>query len=99
MGGERGNLAPLKVIFPDNVASHSREQITYFGPDGLMRRHDYAVDVLGFATGAHYIHDYQQVSGIVMPRRRRVYPRGADNRLVPEPVLVSMDIRHIGFRS
>jgi hypothetical protein len=86
----------LKVVFPDNVASHSRGQITYFGPDGLMRRHDYAVDVLGFATGAHYIHDYQQV---MVPRRRRVYPRGADNRSVPEPVLVSMDISHVGFRS
>jgi hypothetical protein len=95
--GENGETwRRLKVIFPDNVASHSRGQITYFGPDGLMRRHDYAVDVLGFATGAHYIHGYQQV---MVPRRRRVYPRGADNRPVPEPVLASMDISHVGFRS
>jgi hypothetical protein len=40
----------LKVIFPDNIASHAREQITYFGADGLMRRHDYAVDVLPAPT-------------------------------------------------
>jgi len=45
--------------------------------------------VLGGATGAHYIHDYQEVGGLMVPYRRRVYPRGADNRLVPEPVLVS----------
>jgi hypothetical protein len=32
-------------------------------------------------------------------RARRVYPRGADNLRVPEPVLVSIDIAHIGFRS
>jgi hypothetical protein len=89
----------LKVIFPDNVASHSREQITYFGADGLMRRHDYAVDVLGGATGAHYIHDYQQVGGLMVAHRRRVYPRGADNQRVPQPALVSIDISHIGFRS
>jgi hypothetical protein len=88
----------LKVTFPDSIASHTREQITYFGPEGLMRRHDYAVDVLGGATGAHYIHDYQQVSGIMVPHRRRVYPRGGDNQRVPEPVLVSIDIAHIGFR-
>jgi hypothetical protein len=36
----------LRVIFPDSVASHTREQVTHFGPDGLMRRHDYAVEVL-----------------------------------------------------
>jgi hypothetical protein len=89
----------LRVIFPDNIASHAREQITYFGTDGLMRRHDYAVDVLGGATGAHYIHDYHQVSGIMVPHRRRVYPRGVDNQRVPEPVLVSIDIAHIGLRT
>ena len=72
--------------------------MSYFGPDGLMRRHDYSVDVLGGATGAHYIHDYRQVSGIMVPHRRRVYPLGADNRQVPEPVLVSIDITHASFR-
>ena len=80
-------------------ASRRREQITYFGADGLMRRHDYTVDVLGGAAGAHYIHDYQQVSGIMVPCRRRVYPRDLDNQRVPDPVLVSIDIAHIGFRS
>jgi hypothetical protein len=64
-----------------------------------MRRHDYAVDVLGGATGAHYIHDYQEVGGLMVPHRRRVCPRGVDNRLVAEPVLVSIDIGYIGFRS
>jgi hypothetical protein len=89
----------LKVTFPDNIASHTREQVTYFGPDGLMRRHDYAVDVLGGATGAHYFHDYRQVGGIMAPHRRRIYPRGSDNQRIPEPVLVSIDIARIGFRS
>jgi hypothetical protein len=62
----------LKVIFPDNSASHTRTQVSYFGPDGLLRRHDYAVDVLGGAKGAHYIGDYHDHGGIVMPHRRRV---------------------------
>jgi hypothetical protein len=30
---------PLRVIFPNSIASHSREQVAYFGPDGLLRRH------------------------------------------------------------
>jgi hypothetical protein len=28
----------LKVLFPDDIASHSRMQVSYFGPDGLLRR-------------------------------------------------------------
>ena len=45
----------LKVTFPDNIASHTREQISFFGPDGLLRRHDYTVDILGGATGVNYM--------------------------------------------
>jgi hypothetical protein len=37
----------LKVTFPDGIKSHTREQISCFGPDGLIRRHDYTVDILG----------------------------------------------------
>ena len=87
----------LKVTFPDHIASHTREQITYFGPGGLMRRHDYSVDVLGGAEGAQYISDYQDHSGIMAPHRRRVHPRGPDNRKVDEPVLVSIDIARLSF--
>jgi hypothetical protein len=31
----------LKVIFPDTIASYTRAQVSYFGTDGLLRRHDY----------------------------------------------------------
>jgi hypothetical protein len=89
----------LKVIFPDTIASHTRAQVSYFGPDGLLRRHDYAVDVLGGARGAQYIGDYHHHGGIAAPHRRRVYPLGADNRKVPEPVLVTIDIVRLGFGS
>jgi hypothetical protein len=53
----------LKVTFPDDIASYTREQTSYFGPDGLLRRHDYAVDVLGGATGGQYIEDYHEHGG------------------------------------
>ena len=41
----------LKVTFPDGIASHSKTQVTHFGPDGLMRRYDYTVDILGGNPG------------------------------------------------
>jgi hypothetical protein len=87
----------LKVIFPDHIASHTRQQVTYFGPDGLMRRHDYAVDVLGGATGAHYVWDYRVFNGIAIPTRRRVFALGPNNQPVAQPVLVSIDVKDARF--
>ena len=40
---------PLRTIFPSTIASHCQEQISYVGPDGLLRRHEYVVDVMGGA--------------------------------------------------
>jgi hypothetical protein len=71
----------LKVVFPDNVKSHSREQISCFGPDGLLRRHDYTVDILGGATGLNYASDYRNVDAYV-----------GDYQIVKEPLLVAIDI-------
>ena len=88
----------LKVRFPDGIASHTREQVSYFGPDGRLRRHDCAVDVLGGATGAHYIGDYREHGGIMVPYRRRVYPLGADNLNIPEHVLITIDIARVDFQ-
>jgi hypothetical protein len=31
----------LQVTFPESIATHTRTQISRFGPDGLLRRHDY----------------------------------------------------------
>ena len=85
----------LKVTFPDNVKSHTREQISCFGPDGLLRRHDYTVDILGGATGLKYASEYRNVDGIVVPTKRRVYAYEGDYQLVKEPLLVAIDMGEI----
>ena len=87
----------LKVVFPDYIASHTREQISYFGEDGLLRRHDYTVDILGGATGANYASDYRTVAGIVVPTKRRIYAYEGDHVMVPEPLLVGVDMGEIVF--
>jgi hypothetical protein len=62
------------VTFPDTVKSHTRKRISCFGPDDLLRRHDYTVDILGGATGLNYASDYRDVDGIIIvPTKRRVY--------------------------
>jgi hypothetical protein len=85
----------LKVTFPDTVKSHTRVQISCFGPDGLLRRHDYTVDILGGATGLNYASDYRTVDGIVIPTKRRVYAYEGDYQPVWDPLLVKIDMRDI----
>jgi hypothetical protein len=81
----------LKVTFPDTVASHTREQVSYFGPDGLLRRHDYTVDILDGTTGANYALDPEEINGIVVPTRRRVYGYDSEHRAVKQFLLVAVD--------
>jgi hypothetical protein len=87
----------LKVIFPDTVASHCKEQVTHFGPDGLMRRHDYTVDILGGATGANYALNYREFQGIKVPTARRIYAYDDKRQKIPEPILVSIDVGQVKF--
>jgi hypothetical protein len=87
----------LKVTFPDYIASHTKTQITHFGPDGLMRRHDYTVDILGGATGANYVSDYRDFQGIKMPTKRRIYAYDGNMQKIPEPLLVSLDFGNVIF--
>jgi len=87
----------LRVTFPDEIASHTREQLFSFGPDGLLRRHDYSVDLLGGTAGANYALDYRDVDGIMVPTTRRIYGRDANDEVVREPVLVGIDIGEMAF--
>jgi hypothetical protein len=86
---------PLKVTFPDGVATHTKEQVAYFGHDGLLRRVEYAVDVLSGAKGLNYATEYREISGIMLPMKRRVHPADAQRRKVEEPVLVAIDFHEI----
>ncbi|MDY7563380.1 hypothetical protein QN382_11415 [Pseudomonas sp. 10B1] len=87
----------LEVIFPDYIESHTRKQITHFGPDGLMRRHDYTVDILGGATGANYVSDYREVQGLMMPTQRRIFAYDEAGQKISDPLLVSLDFSNLIF--
>jgi hypothetical protein len=79
----------LAVRFPDHVHTHSREQVFYIDSTGLIRRHDYVAEPIGaLASAAHYCLDHRSFDGLVVPTRRRVYPRRADNRRRSGPLLV-----------
>ncbi len=87
----------LHVIWPSYLATHSTEQTLYFGQDGLIRRHDYDVEIMGGNPGAHYVSDYTQVAGIMLPTKHRVFPRAADGQALSEPLIVSIDVSEVAF--
>jgi hypothetical protein len=87
----------LQVTFPDGYAAHTRTQYSYFGEDGLLRRHLYAVDVLGGAQGANYAFEYRAVDGLMLSTRRRVFAYDEARHKIEEPILVSIDLSEIRF--
>jgi hypothetical protein len=82
----------LRVEFPEHIASHSRFQDFYFADDGLLRRHDYHVDVAGGFAAAQYVGEYVEAQGFRFPSRRRAYLRGEDRQPLRERVMVSIDL-------
>ena len=84
----------LKVRFPADIATHSTEQTLYFDQQGLLKRHDYDVEISGGTAAAHYVSDLKQFSGIVFPTKRRIFARQPDGHFAPEPLVVSIDLDH-----
>ena len=87
----------LSVIWPSYLATHSTSQTLYFGSDGLIRRHDYDVEIQGGTGGAHFMSGYTDVAGIKVPTRHRIFPRQLDGQALSEPLLVSIDLSEISF--
>ncbi|MCP3401699.1 hypothetical protein [Bradyrhizobium sp. CCGB20] len=87
----------LRATFPTVIASHSAEQDFYFGPDMLIRRHDYRVEIAGNFPAAHYVSDPVTVDGFTLPTRRRIYLRGDDLMPLREELMVSIDLADFRF--
>jgi hypothetical protein len=87
----------LRATFPAGIASHSTAQEFYFGDDGLLRRHDYRVDVAGGFAAAQYVHDIQEWDGIRLPTQRRAYMMDTRRRPLHDQQMVFIDISNIRF--
>ncbi|MFD8418057.1 hypothetical protein [Streptomyces sp. NPDC059466] len=87
----------LRAAFPYRIASHSTHQDFYFGPDRLLRRHDYHVDVAGGFAAAQYVHDHAEADGITLPTKRRAYRRDTEGRPLLDQVMVSIDLSEVHF--
>ena len=86
----------LKVKWPKDIHTHSKEQVFYIDKEGLIKRLDYSVEIAGNVPCAHYLSDYQDISGIKMATKRVVYLLDENNKPQPDgPVVVSIDFSNI----
>ena len=88
-------LRGLRAQFTSAIHTHSPQQNLYFDHEGLLRRHDYQVDVAGGTRAAHLMSDYVEVQGLRFPTRRRVHIRNEDGTFQTERTLVSADLSDI----
>jgi hypothetical protein len=89
---ERETWRVIRAFFPGTIATHCPVQRFYFGEDGLLRRHDYNVDVAGSFAAAQMVGDYIEAGGIKLPSKRRAFAMGPDRRPVGDLLMVTIDL-------
>lgn len=89
----------LRAVFPARIRTHNSVQVFYFGPDGLLRRHDYDMELACNIPTAEYTDDHQVLGGISIPTLRRAVGRESDGTSVPDPAFLTIDIEHVSVES
>ncbi|HEY6806756.1 MAG TPA: hypothetical protein VI306_24470 [Pyrinomonadaceae bacterium] len=88
----------LRARFPNEIASHSKEQDFYFGDDFLLRRHDYNVEIAGGFPAVQYVSDIVEAGGLRFPTKRRAYLRGPGLKPIRDLLMVSIDLSNFQVR-
>jgi len=71
----------LLVNFPDNIPTHSKQQVFYFDESALLQRLDYTAEIFGsFTKGAHYCFEHKEFEGLSFPTYRKVFTRLPNNQ-------------------
>jgi hypothetical protein len=90
-------LIGFQAQFGPDFASHSALQEFYFGPDLLLARHDYRVDIAGGFPAIQYVSELVETDGIRVPTKRRAYRCGEDGNPIPSELMVSIDLSDVRF--
>ena len=87
----------LQARFPGSIETHSRVQEFFFDGRGMLRRHDYRVNIAGGFPAAQLTSEYVTIDGISLPTRRRAYPCGPNRRPILDMLMVSIDLSDVRF--
>jgi hypothetical protein len=88
----------LRVHYPAGIDTHSVWQTLYIDDNGLIRRRDYDVDIAGAAPAVHYLSDFREVEGLVVPATRLIYLRDGAGRPIHDRPMVSIELSDIRVR-
>jgi hypothetical protein len=87
----------VRAYFPRHIISDCALQRFYFGPDRLLRRHDYHVDIAGGFAAVQLTTHYTEANGIKLPTRRRAFTTGPARRPIAELLMVAIDISNVAY--
>ncbi|MFE2065881.1 hypothetical protein ACFXDH_26450 [Streptomyces sp. NPDC059467] len=87
----------VRITYPDGFATPSRQQTLYVDEDGLLRRTDLGLDLLGPGAAVAYAARHRIFDGIVVPTRHRVYVRNPDGTRVTESTSLAIDMDDVQF--
>lgn len=86
----------LEATFPDQLATHCRQQHFHVDADGLIRRHDFVAEPVGrWASASLSCDRHHLFDGLLFSTRRRVRPRGPGGRVLARPTLLALDFDEI----
>jgi hypothetical protein len=88
----------LQIRFPANIATHSAHQTLYIDGDGLLKRHDYDVDISGGTPAVHYTGEYLEAGGIMFPTKHVIFPRQSNNTPDRDLLVVSIAISNFELK-
>lgn len=81
----------LRAVMPSRFATHSRAREFYFGPDLLLRRQDYTVDIAGGFNSANYASEHVEFDSLVLPGKRRVYMCDKNYNVLRDRLMIWID--------
>ncbi|BBX35651.1 hypothetical protein MMAG44476_39482 [Mycolicibacterium mageritense DSM 44476 = CIP 104973] len=87
----------LRVDYPQDIATHSPQQVLYIDDQGLIRRRDYQVDIAGGSPAAHYVSEFEDIGGIIVPAKRMIFVRDDAGHPIPDQLVVSIELTDIRF--
>jgi hypothetical protein len=87
----------LHVTFPQSIATHSKEQVFYYGSDFMQRRMDYAVEINGDVLVAQYQYEPKTFEGLVLPTQRRVHRRSPEGIADQSQTSITIDVADIAI--
>ena len=88
----------LAVTFPPGNANHNADQVFSFGDDFLLRRLDYSPDVTSNPPVAHYVYDYREFDGFLLPTRRLVRLHDEQGHADMDVVPITVDVSDVVIR-